>query len=157
MTQTFAEILILIPSTLHAGLVFFVACVLQPIMNKLDEATFGHFVALLYRQATTSVYEVASSTITFVAMIPYLIFYGFHHWWFIAGLFCFLLASTVGKMVKLPVYKKVTAIDSSGKATIDSGEKAALAEERRKLQAGNWLHALSCLVYLVLMVIQFSY
>ena len=43
MTQTFAEILILIPSTLHAGLVLFVAFVLQPIMSccKISIAEAG--------------------------------------------------------------------------------------------------------------------
>jgi hypothetical protein len=154
MTQTFAEILILIPTTLHAGLVLFVADVLQRILNKQDEATFARFVALLYRQAARSVYEVISSTITFVAMIPYFIFYGFHHWWFIAGLVCFLLASAVGKIFKVPVYNKLTALAKSDVAALNAAD---LSEERRKLQTGNWVHALFCSASVVFMVIQFSH
>lgn len=49
----------------------------QRVMNDLDEATFGRFVPFLLRKATTSVYAIVSSSITFVAMIPYFIFYGF--------------------------------------------------------------------------------
>jgi membrane protein CcdC involved in cytochrome C biogenesis len=57
MTRTFAEILILNPSTLTTGYLMFVATVLQRAMNELDEATFGRFVLLL-RKATRSVYAV---------------------------------------------------------------------------------------------------
>src|SRR5215211_1133657 len=71
MTQTFAEILILFPSTLTTGYLMFVPAVLQRTTNELDEATFGRFVPLLLRKATSSVYAVVSSSITFVAMIPY--------------------------------------------------------------------------------------
>jgi len=41
LSQTFAEILILIPSTLTTGYLMFVAAVLQRVMNDLDEATLS--------------------------------------------------------------------------------------------------------------------
>jgi hypothetical protein len=148
MTRTFAEILILIPSTLTTGYLMFVATVLQRVMNELDEATFGRFVPLLLRKATRSVYAVASSSVTFVAMIPYFLFYGFQHWWFTAGLVFFVLSSVAGKLLNLPIYGRIAA---SG-----SGDVARLRKERRKLQTANWVRALLCLVSTVLMVIQFA-
>jgi hypothetical protein len=148
MTQTFAEVLILIPSTLTTGYLMFVATVLQRVMNELDEATFGRFVPLLLRKATRSVYAVVSSSITFVAMIPYLIFYGFQHWWFTAGLAFFVLSSVAGKLLNLPIYNRIAALGYD--------DVAKLKEERRKLQTANWVRALLCLVSTVLMVIQFA-
>jgi hypothetical protein len=50
MTQMFAELLILIPSTLFSGYVMFVTTVLQMVMNALDEATFRRFVLLLVKK-----------------------------------------------------------------------------------------------------------
>ena len=148
MTQTFAEVLILIPSTLTTGYLMFVATVLQRVMNDLDEATFGRFVPLLLRKATRSVYAVVSSSITFVAMIPYFIFYGFRHWWFTAGLVFFVLSSVAGKLLNLPIYSRIAALGSD--------DVAPLKEERRKLQSANWVRTLLCFVSTVLMAIQFA-
>jgi hypothetical protein len=149
MTQTFAEILILVVSTLFAGLIFFVTFVLTPVLNDLDEATFGHFVTLFYRHATTNVYEIVASSITIVAGIPYLFFYHFNHWWFIAGLLVFLASSCVGKILKLPMYKRVAELDAQG-----GTDKAALAFERRRWNTGNLLYSLFCVAFVALMVVQ---
>ena len=148
MTQTFAEILILIPSTLTTGYLMWIASVLQRVLNDLDEVSFGRFMPLLYRHGIRSVYAITSSSITFVAMIPYFIFYGFHHWWFIAGLIFYILSSTAGKILNLPVYSRIDALGSS--------DVIQLKEERRKLQTANWVRAVLCLVSTVLMVIQFA-
>lgn len=148
MTQTFAEILILIPSTLTTGYLMFVSAVLQRVMNDLDEATFGRFVPLLLRKATRSAYAVTSSSITFVAMIPYFIFYGFQHWWFIAGLIFYILSSVAGKVLNLPVYNRIAALGSS--------DVVQLKEERRKLQTANIVRAALCFISMVLMVIQLA-
>lgn len=147
MTQTFAEILILIPSVLTTGYLIWIADVLQRIMNDMDEATFGSFMPLLYRRGIRSVYAVSSSTVTMVAMIPYFIFYGFNHWWFIAGLIVYILSSVAGKILNLPVYNRILALKTS--------ETTALAEERRKLQTANWVRSLICLASIILMAIQF--
>ncbi|MGH7882942.1 MAG: hypothetical protein ACREN8_08565 [Candidatus Dormibacteraceae bacterium] len=148
MTQSFAEILILIPSTLTAGYLLWISTVLQRVMNDLDEATFGRFMALLYRRGIRSTYAIVSSSITFVAMIPYFIFYGFHHWWFIAGLIFFMVSSIAGKILNLPVYNRILALGSS--------DVAQLKEERRRLQIANMVRATLCFVSIVLMAIQFA-
>jgi hypothetical protein len=148
MTRTFAEILILIPSTLTTGYLMFVATVLQRVMNELDEATFGRFVPLLLRKATRSVYAVNSSTITFVAMIPYFLFYSFQHWWFTAGLGFFVFLSVAGKVLNLPIYGRIAALGGD--------DVAQLKKERRKLQTANLVRALLCLVSTARMAIQFA-
>src|SRR5689334_830181 len=154
MTQTFAEILILIPSALTTGYLVWIADVLQQIMNDLDEASFGRFMPLLYKHGIGSAYSVVSSSITFVAMIPYFIFYGFNHWWFIAGLVFFLLSSTAGKILNLPIYYRLLALAKRDLSQPDVAQQ--LREDRRKLQTANWVRALLCLVSTILMVLQFA-
>lgn len=148
MTRTLAEVLLLIFTTLCAGYVMFVATVLQPVMNDLDEAAFGRFVPSLYRHAIRSVYAVGSSTLPFVAMIPYFIVYKVEHPWFVAGLACFTLASTVSKIMNNPIYRRI--------ASLKSDEVAKLREERRKLQTANNVRALISLASVILMAVQFA-
>lgn len=148
MTQAFVEVLILTPSTLTTGYLLFIAIVIQRVMNELDESTFRRFVMLLVQKATRSIYLVVSSSITFVAMIPYFIFYGLQHWWFSAGLFFFVLSSIAGKILNLPVYSRIAALGSS--------DLVQLHQERQKLQTANWVRALLCLISTILMVIQFA-
>lgn len=50
MTHVFAELLILIPSTLFSGYVLFVTTLLQMVLYALDEATFKRFVSLLVKR-----------------------------------------------------------------------------------------------------------
>lgn len=154
MTQTFAEILILIPSVLNAGYLVWIADVLQQIMNDLDEVSFGRFMPLLYKRGVGSAYAVVTSSITFVAMIPYFIFYGFNHWWFIAGLIFFLLSSVAGKVLNLPLYNRFLALAKRDLSQPDVAQQ--LREDRRKLQMANWVRASICVVSIVLMVIQFA-
>jgi len=149
MTRTLAEALLLIFTTLSAGTVTFVATVLQPAMNDLDEAAFARFLPSLYRHAVRSVYAVGTSTVPFVAMIPYFIVYKVEHPWFVAGLACFTLASTASKIMNLPIYRRV--------AELKSDEVAKLREERRKLQGANHVRALISFVSVLLMAVQFAY
>jgi len=148
MTRTLAEVLLLIFTTLCAGYVIFIATVLQPVINDLDEAAFGRFVPSLYRHATRSVYAMGSSTLPFVAMIPYFIVYKVEHPWFVAGLACFTLASTVSKIMNVPIYRRLVARKRD--------EVAKLQEERRKLQTANNVRALISLASVILMAVQFA-
>jgi hypothetical protein len=87
MTRSFVEILLLVPTALCAGFVGFLAGVTQAVMNDLDEATFNRILTLLHTRALRSPYAIGVSSITFVGMVPYFIFYGFSTRWFTAGLF----------------------------------------------------------------------
>jgi hypothetical protein len=148
MTQTFVETLILIPSTFTTGYLMWIATVLQRVLNEMDELSFGRFMPLLYRHGIRSVYAIVSSTITFIAMIPYFIFYGFNHWWFIAGLLFFVLSSIAGKLLNLPVYNRISALGSN--------EVTQLKQERQKLQTANLVRAWLCLISTILMLLQFA-
>ena len=66
--------------------------------------------------------------------IPYLYFYGFGNRWLIAGLVLWLVAGGIAKLIKLPVYKAVAALDA--------GDVARLEEARRKVNAGNMFQAI---------------
>jgi hypothetical protein len=90
MSETFAEILLLIPTTLSAGLCMFIACVIQNVMNEMDELAFKHFLTRLFRNALKSPFNIITSLLTSIGAVPYFIAYGFNHLWFTAGVafFC---------------------------------------------------------------------
>ncbi len=147
MTQTFVEILLLVPTALCAGFVIFVAGVIQGVMNGLDEAAFKRFLILLKTRALRSPYAIGVSSITFVGMVPYFIYYGFSNRWFTAGLVLWVITSIVSKSTALPIYARVEAIES--------GDGSRLREERRRLQIANIWRATLSFASVVLMVIGF--
>lgn len=145
MTQTFAEILILIPTTLEAGFLLAVSGIIQKVMNDLDEASFKHFLILLEHYAIRSPYALSVSLLTSMAAIPYWIFFGFTHWWFTAGLALWFVASTVSKILNLPIYKKIKELTNS--------QIVELKLERRKLQTAIEIRAWLTFGSVVLIVI----
>lgn len=147
MNQTFAEILLLVPSALCTGFLIFVAGVIQRVMNDMDEASFHSFLSLLHKRALKSPYAVAVSSITFVGMVPYWIFFGFNNWWFSAGLIVYIIASIISKSFNLPIYKRILALKST--------DTHLLSEERKKLQKANLLRATIQSISILLMVIGF--
>jgi hypothetical protein len=147
MTQTFVEILLLVPTALGAGFVIFVAGVIQGVMNDLDEAAFKRFLTLLKTRALRSPYAIGVSSITFVGMVPYFIYYGFSNRWFTAGLALWVITSIVSKATALPIYARVEALESS--------DVSRLNEERRKLQIANIGRSTLSFASVVLMVIGF--
>jgi hypothetical protein len=146
-TQTFVEILLLVPTALCAGFVVFIAGVIQGVMNDLDEAAFKRFLTLLHTRALRSPYAIGVSSITFVGMVPYFIYYGYSNVWFTAGLILWVIASIVSKATALPIYAKVDVLESS--------DVSRLKEERRKLHKANILRATLSFASVVLMVIGF--
>jgi hypothetical protein len=116
-------------------------------MNDLDEAAFKRFLTLLKTRALRSPYAIGVSSITFVGMVPYFIYYGFSNRWFTAGLVLWVITSIVSKSTALPIYARVDALESS--------DAARLNEERRKLQIVNIGRATLSFASVVLMVIGF--
>lgn len=147
MTQTLAEILLLVPTALCTGFVIFVAGVIQGTMDDMDEATFKRFLDKLTKHAMRSPYAIGVSSITFVGMIPYFIYYGTSNWWFTAGLILWVLTSIVSKVTVLPVYKRI--------AILESNDTTRLRDERRKLHNLNILRAMLSFATVVLMTIGF--
>ncbi len=145
MSQTFAEILILIPTTLSAGFLLAVSGVIQKVMNDLDEATFKRFLTLLERHAMHSPFALSVSLLTSIAAVPYWIIYRFHNVWFTAGLVVWFVGATVSKILNMPIYKKVNELGD--------GQVEELKEERRKLQTANDVRAWLNFISVILMVI----
>lgn len=148
MTREFAEILLLVPSVLCTGFLMFIAGVLQNVMNDLEPSEFQHFLKLLEKRAVHSVYAVGVSTVTFVGMLPYWLYFGFDNVWFSAGLILYTIASIISKSFNLPIYKRIFALDNS--------DKINLVIERKKLQKANLLRAAIQFASIILMTLGFA-
>ena len=147
MNQTFAEILLFVFVAINAALLIFIAGVLGKVMNDMDEPAFKHFAMSLYRHSTRSLFMNTVLTVPFLGAIPYFCFYGFKNSWITAGLAIWLLAGSIGKMIKLPVFKSV--------ATLASSDAAELISARKKLNFGNMLQAVLNFVSAALMTVAF--
>ena len=145
MTRTYVEILILFLNALAAGLLVFISGVLQKVMTDMDAATFQTTLGKLDHYAMRSPFALVVSTLPMAAFIPYFIIFGFGNAWFTAGAVVFLLASTVSKLINMPIYKRVSELPST--------ETAALEQERTKLKTGNFLRAAVQFVSALLMLI----
>lgn len=147
MNQELAEILLLVSVAMNAALLTFVAGVLRAVMNDMSGAEFQRFLASFYLHSTRSLFMVTVLTIPLVGAVPYFYFYGFGNRWIIAGIALWLVAGSIGKLMKLPVFKGVPMLDSS--------DEAGLSSARRKLNAGNLLQAALNFVATALMVVPF--
>lgn len=147
MTRYYAEILIFVINTLWAGSVLFVAGAFKGMLRDLDAAAFKQFVASMQKNALRSPYVVTASSITFLLIIPYLIFYGFVNWWFIMGMIACLLASISSKVLNVPIYKRI--------GELDSHNTAELVVERRKMETANHIRAIFYSLCVVLTVVGF--
>jgi len=134
MTRTLAEILLFGLLTMNAALLIFIAGVLRKVMNDMDEAAFKQFLTSLVRHSKRSPFMLTVLIVPLLGAIPYLYFYGFGNRWLIAGLVLWLVAGGIAKLIKLPVYKAVAALDA--------GDVARLEEARRKVNAGNMFQAI---------------
>jgi hypothetical protein len=143
VNQTLAEILLFVSVATNAGLLIFIAGVLRKVMNDMDEPAFKHFLGSLYRHSARSPFMHTVLTIPFLGAIPYFYFYGFSNRWITAGLALWLVAGCISKMIKVPIYKRVAALER--------GDVARLTSEHHKLNAGNMLQAILNFVAAALM------
>lgn len=148
MTRTTAEILILTINALGAGILLFVAGVIQKIMNGMDEATFKSFLNALDRSAMTNPFAVTIATLPILTAIAYFAAYGFRHWWFTAGFAAWIIGSSITNISNMPIYKWV--------GNPDNIDAVLLARYRRKLGLANNLRAWITLVSVILMACAFG-
>jgi len=148
MNETTAETLILTINALGAGILLFIAGVVQKIMNEMDEAAFKRFVNALDRTAMTNPFAVTVATLPIIAAVLYFPIYGFGHWWFTAGLIAWLIGSAITKVTNMPVYKWL--------GNPNNTDPEQLREKRRTLQLGNTLRAWVTFASVVLMACQFG-
>jgi hypothetical protein len=148
MNETTAEALILAVNALGAGLLLFIAGVLQKLMDGMDEPAFKRFVNALAKTALTNPFLVTIGTLPIIAAVLYFVAYGFGHWWFTAGFALWMIGSTISKISNMPVYKWV-----GNPANNDPEE---LRRQRRILGRANNLRAWITLGSVVLMACQFG-
>lgn len=148
MNQSAAEVVILAINALGAGMLLFIAGVLQKMMNGMDEPAFKRFLNALDRTAMTNPFAVSIATLPILAAVFYFSVYGLGHGWFTLGLIAWLIGSGITKVINLPVYRWV-----GDPKHIDPEE---LRKQRRKLQLGNSLRAWITFVSVALMACQFG-
>ncbi len=147
MTRTLAENLLFASLAINAALLIFIAGVLRKVMNDMPEAEFNHFVALLVRHSKRSPFMLTALNIPFFGAIAYCYFYGFANRWLLSGLALWLVAGAIGKAMKLPIYKAVSAVQV--------GDLTRFREDRQKLNAANMLQAILNSVAVLLAFVSF--
>jgi hypothetical protein len=148
MTQSVAEVFILAINALGAGLLMFVAGVVQKIMNELDELEFKRFLNQLDKAAMSDPFAVTIATLPIIAAVVYFLAFGFGHWWFTAGILMWLVGGTVTKVTNMPIYHWV--------ADPNNTDQEELGKQRHKLQLANNARAWLTLGSVALMACQFG-
>jgi hypothetical protein len=143
MTKTFAETLLFASVATNAALLLFFAGVFRQMMNAVDVATFKNLTGLLVQYSSQSPFMIIVLNLPFIGAIPYYYFYGFGNWWITLGLGLWLISGSVSKMIKLPVYKAVAALNNDDTVQLDI--------MRRKINMGNVFQAVMYCVAVVVM------
>jgi hypothetical protein len=112
MTQTTAELLLIVPTIFFLSVLMFLSGPLRSTMNKMDNAASKQFISLLFQLGQRSPFLLTITNLTVIGMIPYFIVYGFNNWWFIAGLTTLIISASIAKIIKLPIYKQITLLDA---------------------------------------------
>lgn len=148
MSQASAELFILILNAVGTGILIMVAGVIQKIMDTMDIVEFKKFLNALDKTAMSDPFAVTVATLPVITALPYFYFFGFHHYWFIAGYIMWAIGSTITKIVNLPVYTWVRDPKNT--------DPIALKVQRDKLRLGNNLRAWTTLLSVILMLMQFG-
>jgi hypothetical protein len=148
MSETIAEILILTINALGAGILLFIAGVLQKIMNDMDEPEFKRYLNALGRAAMSDPFAVTIATLPIIAAILYFWAYGFNHWWFTAGFIAWIIGSVITKVNNMPIYKWV--------GDPKNNDPEELRKQRHKLKLANNRRAWLTFASVVLMAFQFG-
>jgi uncharacterized membrane protein YdjX (TVP38/TMEM64 family) len=146
MNESVAEALILTINALGAGILIFIAGVLQKIMDDMDEHDFKRFLNALVTTAMNNYFLVTVATLPIIAAIMYFLAYGFHHWWITMGFIVWFIGSSITKIINMPVYKWV--------GDQKNNDPEDLRKQRRKLRLGNNLRAWFTFASVVLMACQ---
>jgi hypothetical protein len=148
MSETTAEVLILAINALGAGILLFVAGVLQTMMDDMDPKAFKTFLNALDTAAMTNPFAVTIATLPIIAAIAYFVAYGFHHLWFATGFVAWIIGSSITKVSNMPVYAWV--------ARPENDDPQELRKQRRILSRANNLRAWITLGSVILMACQFG-
>lgn len=148
MEQGTAEAIIICINAIGAGLLLFVARVLQPLMNAMSEKDFKSFMISLERTAMGDPVTVTIGTLPIFAAFFYFLKFGFNHVLFSAGFAVWLMGSAVTKIINMPIYKWMR--DPLNR------DAESFRSKRRWLSLGNNLRAWLTTFSVLLMTCQFD-
>ena len=134
MTKNLLESLLFASVAINAALLIFFAGIFRKMVNAVDEATFKSIIALLFRHSSRSPFMILALNIPLILAVPYYFWYGFGNRWITAGLALWLVAGSLSKIYKLPVYKTLASLQSTAVVEIK--------KERVKFNAGNVFQAI---------------
>ena len=127
------EIVLLASITANAALLAFIAGVLRRVMDEMNGYAYQTFVTSLVRHSKKSPFMLTLLNAPFAGAAFFIYCYGTGERWIIAGLAIWFLAGMVAKIIKVPVYKRLAALDEY------NGDR--LNRERRRLNNGNLFQA----------------
>jgi hypothetical protein len=145
MTKNFIETMLFGSVAINAALLIFFAGVFRKMMNAVDAATFKSLTTLMVRYSTKSPFMIFALNIPLFLAIPYYYGCGFGNWWITAGLVLWLVAGSLAKAYKLPVYKAL--------AKLQITEVEEIQKARGKLNSGNIFQAVHYVVATVLVAL----
>lgn len=148
MDQGTAEAIIICINATGAGLLLFVARVVQPMMNTMSEKDFKSFMVSLERTAMGDAVTVTLGTLPILAVLFYFAKFGFNHLLFSAGFAVWLVGSAVTKIINMPIYKWMREPGNC--------DRELLRKKRRRLFLGNNLRAWLTMFSVLLMTCQFG-
>lgn len=128
-----AEILLFSAVTMNAALLTFIAGVLGRVMDDMDVVKFKAFVNSLVFYSKRSPFMLTLLNAPFAGAIVFIYFYGLGDRWIITGLAIWCFAGSVAKIIKVPVYKRIAALDER--------DVDRLQTERKRLNNGNVFQA----------------
>jgi hypothetical protein len=143
MTKQLAEALLFTSVATNTALLIFIAGVLRKVMNAMDVAIFKNTTESIVRYSSKSPFMIIILNLPLIGAIPYYYFFGFSNWWITAGMLIWLIAGSISKILKLPVYRSISELKSD--------EALRLNEERHKMNTGNILQAILYSVAVVIM------
>jgi len=147
MTKNLIEALLFAAVVLNAGLLLFFAGVFRKMLNTVDITTFKNLTDMLVRYSTKSAFMIIGLNLPFFVAIPYYYSFGFRKWWITAGLLLWLVAGCIAKILKLPAYKAVAALNGD--------DAAQLNEARKKVNWGNSFQAVLYCIAVIVMALGF--
>lgn len=127
------EILLFASVAVNAALLTFIAGVLGRVMDGMNGPTFKAFVNSLVRHSKKSLFMLTLLNAPFAGAIFFIYFYGTSDRWTITGLAIWFFAGTVAKIIKVPVYRRIAALDEK--------DVDRLRTERKRLNNGNVFQA----------------
>ena len=131
-------------ATVYAGLLLFIADVLNVAFKDMEVIAFRDFMGRLYRRASRSTVIILGGAVPFFGMFAYIFLYGFRDHLFLLGILVFNLSIVASSLVNAPLYKRIQALGP------EDGQQLAAA--RSALCRANWIRAAIATIGMIMML-----